>query len=1614
MEAHLGRPRKSSSSSQKRSSKDSSSSSHSSTSGHSSSHGHTAQNTASTDNTNTTTTSNVSQRALITKSCSLSNSSGSSDSSSRPSTTNHRTNNNGPPTRVSGSVSHSSSVLLGSFGATHNLSSPDTGYSTDGYSPKSAYPGLSFESCGKSTPKSSYTISSLVSCESSKPHSMSNGLDTEDCLSKDSCPGSCDQGSPGNETNSVQNHEREEEKDEISDLRKKSNYHRSSYAGNPKMSNTKSLEPLPEDKCQSNEEPVNLATTETHSLGPNRIPSPWLNSPQLSNNNYNNSASKNGFSVCSPSRKERPRIRTNPWITMSPLPKHINHTNGPKAAGEQANHSQDGKSCEKEDIPLISSTIDDRTKNSNNPNTGFRISSSSTGTTTDSGKGSSYDPECNGDRNSAATTIPIITTNRISMASTVLLSDSQSTRNSIISCTESEIGCEKSSSSSAPSNKHLLVLSPEYKKADPSVISVHSKSNSAVPTDRATNTNSYALDSGEKPKGADHKETDILSDWTTNTDEDPDMDTGMSLSSCADDTDTGCRAMRFSSSQSNSTSVSAATNTDLELISDTNLTTTYCASVASSSSNNSHLYYYYNNNKEGKKRDSTSSSAASSGVFVDPVCNMNLPTTVTTVKTCYPTNRTEPFVGEPTLQIPNGISFPPTLYNGAAQVVATRINQTEPVHANTMGVVVAQQQQLIPVPTFNANNFPHYGNSRYTGADDYAVGGITKTNKNDNDDSRLKSSHGLARGALGFIKKIFKKGSCSSHQNAIGSPKFKPYECRDKYAPTVQLPHAGIYGKGRAPSPTLAYPLSNRKTIGSNINNSFLTPTPNAFRRRSTATTSTLGSHHGGPSSSAVAATTSEGRHHSNSTATTKSIKTDIIRLPGTPEPHPQSFIQQHSKQLLQSSSESFRTTGESETSQVSNTGRRNTNGAVHKEHLNSTATNSSLNSSSMSTASSSSTCTASSGDSSRSHRRAQRKSSSVHKSHNYHHESVMQSVPLEDSCYSNPISPSAARNHSTKNPSHYYYNNNHGSSNNCQPSPRRGSTTIHPNAEYTMNLSPKPALRHSTAASPCPYDSPLLQNTGRMQSPSVNNYSPIHRLVVTGGTHLLNTSNRPPLPPVLPPPNNSNSQYYGSHHNEESPVPYKTRTPNSGHILHPTQQLSSHHKNGAPIINRPVHHNGSTNINTTNGGSVHSPTIHHNGGRYYDQQDGGVRSGSPDLSGNTNNANNFAWASPSPVLRNPRYQYITSSNQNSPVLSNAPRRLAHQNSGGGDNNHVNTGMRRGQPHGSARMITFSPKNGHGQHFCENGSPNVNHLRQGMKSPMRGYQHTESQNYQHQHDLELEENSSHRQNHYYASSMVPVKSLNLQESHGRFDRQQQMQYSNGIVMQRRGEDRTAAMVGVHSNLEASTDQIYESVDSVIEGVKIEPDNSDDGDGNGGDFEIDIPMRQARVTPSLNLIVQKRAEDGNEYYSSHVGGNKFMSASQHDFKSRRSKGSYGESSNGIPLEGEQEGRRRKIRPFDAFPSVMMTQLGTPLSETETRLLEADNETDLRYKRLINEAESLLREISVQKGNQERSNPSEILGVSSGVQRQQQRRHQLQTQIHEEFCPQSDPLRRKVYF
>ena len=94
------------------------------------------------------------------------------------------------------------------------------------------------------------------------------------------------------------------------------------------------------------------------------------------------------------------------------------------------------------------------------------------------------------------------------------------------------------------------------------------------------------------------------------------------------------------------------------------------------------------------------------------------------------------------------------------------------------------------------------------------------------------------------------------------------------------------------------------------------------------------------------------------------------------------------------------------------------------------------------------------------------------------------------------------------------------------------------------------------------------------------------------------------------------------------------------------------------------------------------------------------------------------------------------------------------------------------------------------------------------------------------------------------------------------------------------------------------------------------------------------------------------------------------------------------------------------------------LGTYLSETERRLLQEgdemmrDRERDSKYKRLINEAEALLKEISMEKSLQQQQQRNTEALPASSPWHQPSHYYTRRESLRADECPQSDPLRRKV--
>ena len=279
----------------------------------------------------------------------------------------------------------------------------------------------------------------------------------------------------------------------------------------------------------------------------------------------------------------------------------------------------------------------------------------------------------------------------------------------------------------------------------------------------------------------------------------------------------------------------------------------------------------------------------------------------------------------------------------------------------------------------------------------------------------------------------------------------------------------------------------------------------------------------------------------------------------------------------------------------------------------------------------------------------------------------------------------------------------------------------------------------------PCPPEAVRVVPPSHLSSPSFNNYSPIHRLVVTG-VH---------------------------RHAPESPL---ARNPHPAHRVPLPPPRATY--------------------------CPHPSTTH-------------IPSQGP---------------SPLPMLRNPRYQYIPSSNQNSPLLNN-PKRICSRDLG----------------------------------------------------EVKG--------------------------HYYASPLVLGSGT-----------------VNGGTWSSRDFNKRPLPVPLPA---PPVDRIYERVEGT--------EGSDEGDGEGGDYEWDL--------------------------------------------------SFGDSE-----QSSESWRQAPPAPPPHRESFPM-QWGTRLSETETKLLE--READLKYKRLLWEAEALLRELSGSRAREEEF-----------VRSRSRPRHLL------DETPQSDPLRRKV--
>lgn len=988
---------------------------------------------------------------------------------------------------------------------------------------------------------------------------------------------------------------------------------------------------------------------------------------------------------------------------------------------------------------------------------------------------------------------------------------------------------------------------------------------------------------------------------------------------------------------------------------------------------------------------------------------------------------------------------------------------------------------------------------------------------------------GLARGALGFLRKIFKKGACSSQRHSPDS--LASSATGKKKGKGKSDNNLASLGRGLgSPLLTISEPLSNprysaavlttKKQINPTLNGCyFLTPTPNSFRRRSGGGGGVGGifgiggqssdPNNSGSDSKGSASSTSKHSHQHPP----KSVKTDIIRLPqGTLSPQ-QSIIQpipsHHPRATATTSSHSSGSSSTCSALSITNGGipipppqqqqqcstflphaapvlassffpagsaTAHQTAVIHVGNngnliatISQQSNNSSSTSSSVHSLMSTSTCSGGGGSGGNNRPPSQPKTP----------------IPITQNMYANssqnPITCSTTNGRHSTNPFTSMSNNNNGSNSVTARSPPPPYPPVaisqSENSPYLnggggggkgksqqqsrRDLPPTP--QQSMKGVIPPYDSsqrlPPNSSTSsaaavaRMNSPSFNNYSPIHRLVVTGGSHL-RTGN--------PPTCSSNGQQptYPSTSIGESPFPIPRYNGNS-HNNHLAGTDNNTNNFATQVINRSHHPSQSMS---------QSPLINHRSSPHPQQQQ-------------QQPSHNF-FASPSPILRNPRYQYITSSNQNSPVL-NATKRL-----NGSTSNSGSGGSTIG-PNGPPPLLTtFSPlpstsspsshhhhqreslinNNNHHHHNSNANSTNTITISSGGSAGTRqvvstslSYNEFENlsrqqhQQHHHQQNFSLHHNKNgnngtfispqqqqilhqnhhknnqthhHLQaNHYYSSPIVKQRQLEQQTLWNNNDEggappirsgrqyQNHQQHKQHFQQQRANENlRFNSFLVRHRQLPqfyhtqwGLQERIYETVDSEDERTspsgRMNVDDDDDRDlsyGFGGGEKMMLPV-SSRMKHSFS-----HREGG--FLSNHVNGDGDFGVvreeNEEEEKPTKRTKPKSLSASGRPFP----------RPVVALP---MMPAGTFLSETETRLLEVDKESDRKYKRLINEAEALLKEISVEK--EKRALTAAVAacvtvggavgpGASGGASGHLRQRDNNPFRV--EDCPQSDPLRRKV--
>ncbi|OXA56743.1 hypothetical protein Fcan01_08410, partial [Folsomia candida] len=986
------------------------------------------------------------------------------------------------------------------------------------------------------------------------------------------------------------------------------------------------------------------------------------------------------------------------------------------------------------------------------------------------------------------------------------------------------------------------------------------------------------------------------------------------------------------------------------------------------------------------------------------------------------------------------------------------------------------------------------------------------------------SSNAIARGALGFLRKIFKKGSCSSHRTSPGSDKVKiPRSAKSKDS-HLDDNIATITGLRSTSLITTAdalvspHPLVSRKP---SINGYFLTPTPNAFRRRS-----------GGGGGDSSDSNKGSHKHHN------KAVKTDVIRLlPAGALSPTQQVLHANSSSSTSSSTKNATIIG-AFSNNITESGNNNIH-AYSNTSTNSTA--SSIHSMSTSTSAASNTGTGLGGE-----------------NHVNGHPPYgrNQNQRLNDNFYSNsnssrqppflPIEngrghyPPPTEMHSTKPPQlpaqppvpqdpayHPYYGQvpTHLPAPTCQISHQQQDRDFGAGHVY------RPP---STCG---PYESPRLQNPHhhRINSPSFNNYSPIHRLVVTNGASqlLLNrggsstsTNNGPNCAsPIIPPFQSTESPHLTSRNRNRGGADSKSylhqhnnsnnnNTSSAAQIPNINRSYQTTSSSPSPLINKPSHQ-------------------HHHHQQQPQQEPLSISSPRPQLPA----SNTFT--SPSPIQRNPRYQYITSSNQNSPIL-NVPKRMnggvtappppsIPQNPHYYYHNHANqqnqeggSSFPNGRPPPSFSTFSPTPPSRQITTQCNNNpfsaaSPNLNHHQlnsQPVQNPLcittsrqhrslensdmtnsspnnpnlhlhhrggtRGQEssaecpglslnspnnkHILSRSQSYQVQEHQQEDQFHPPVHYYASPVVVSQPILPPQTQQRMIgphpvvhpmslsfneppllmrahlHNQNVRLNNFLMKIRQHHHHPIQpdAFAVEQQIPQSDsfqERIYETVGSEDDNDQNDDDDEEDeehgcvdgggiirnrnsmhhhnnairdhcfhltNEGSGNGLEQHRTKKNRRLPTAISNL-----ESGFPF-SNRSSGNvddiASKSKTEQSSKSKRSKTKLHPSYSSQQYYTSESCEKDSMCQQPPRPPVPMALFGpnTFLSETETRLiLETDDREESRkFKRLINEAEALLREITAVKSQQQPWVP-------------QQQFPRMQNPMRVEDCPQSDPLRRKGY-